>query len=138
MVIKPTYDASNQEIFANNAYRSQADQLIYMLENLGNDENKNNVFRPIAIGEFSNNYQGTIRTTIEHNIGRKPDFALSYIMNNRRQEAVRKSQEELLAAQHAVTDIIQEGSKVVRVPVKKKKGEKGIENMQGEIYENYK
>lgn len=112
--------------------------MIYMLENLGNDENKNNVFRPIAIGEFSNNYQGTIRTTIEHNIGRKPDFALSYIMNNRRQEAVRKSQEELLAAQHAVTDIIQEGSKVVRVPVKKKKGEKGIENMQGEIYENYK
>lgn len=134
VLIKPTYDASNQEIFANNAYRSQADQLIYLLENLGNDESKANVFRPLAIGEFSNNYYGTIKTTIEQNVGRKPDYALSYIMNNRREEAVRKSQEELLAAQLAITDVIQEGSRVIRLPVKKKKPEIYDENnMLGQI-----
>lgn len=90
-----------------------------MLENLGNDENKDNVFRPIALGEFSSNYTGTYMTTIEQNVGRKPDYALAYFMNNRKQEALRKSQEELLAAQLAVTNVIQEGAKVVRMPVKK-------------------
>jgi hypothetical protein len=45
-------------------------------------------------------------TTIEQNVGRKPDYALAYFMNNRKQEALRKSQEELLAAQLAVTNVI--------------------------------
>lgn len=58
--------------------------MIYVLENLGNDEENQKVFRPIALGEFSTNYKGTIMTTIEENVGRKPDYALSYVMNNRK------------------------------------------------------
>ncbi len=58
--------------------------MIFLLENLGDDETKKNIFHPKALGEFSSHYQGTIKTTIEQNVGRKPDYALGYIMNNKR------------------------------------------------------
>lgn len=51
-IIKPNYDASNKQIFAKNEYRSNAEQMFFLLDNMGRSE-EGLIFKPKYLGDFS-------------------------------------------------------------------------------------
>lgn len=77
--MKPDYDASNQQIFAKNQYRSNAEQMFFLIDNVGKNEEEL-IFRPKFLGDFSKNYTGTTKNIIdEGGKNRHPDYQLLYI-----------------------------------------------------------
>lgn len=78
-IIKPKYDASNKQIFAKNEYRSNAEQMFFLLDNMGRSE-EGLIFKPKYLGDFSQNYSGTVKNLIdEKGEGRHPDYQLMYV-----------------------------------------------------------
>ena len=77
MIINPGIDASDKQIFANNEFRTNADNILKFVENRS-EFGTDSVFRPQDLGDYNHAYQGTSKWMVENGINREPDFLLTY------------------------------------------------------------
>jgi len=66
ILIKPTVDASDKQIYATNGYRTAAKNMVSFMESDQRNHYIEQVFVPKQLGDFSNNVQGVVKTLQNH------------------------------------------------------------------------
>ena len=64
VLIKPTVDASDKEIYARNGYRTAAKNLVHFLESGSRAKFTDNVFKPKFLGDFTSNNNGIVKNVV--------------------------------------------------------------------------
>jgi hypothetical protein len=82
VLIAPKVDASDKQIFANNNYRTNAENLELFLENKGASQVAKDIFRPAKFGDFSNKLENMVYMASENRAAVIPDYAMSYIIDS--------------------------------------------------------
>jgi hypothetical protein len=72
ILIKPTIDASDKEIFKRNGYSTASKNIVDFLESGNREKFIANVFKPKYLGDFTNNSLGITKNITSHN--QKADF----------------------------------------------------------------
>ncbi|TNV83588.1 hypothetical protein FGO68_gene517 [Halteria grandinella] len=83
-LVKPTFDASNKQIFFKNKFRTNAGNMMQFLETKGVEAMREEVFRPRYLGDMSGTVLGPIVNISCAPDNTNQDFALSYLNKNMR------------------------------------------------------
>ena len=97
VIIKPEVDASDQQIFAKNDFRTNAENMEMMLEQKKEGNSIAEIFRPVRFGDFSANIPFGMNYMMSDNREAViADYGLGYIIDSEYNKERKRKYDEAL------------------------------------------